>query len=437
MRLDMRAASLCGVARVSLPWLPLWLALGGTLGCGDREVRFGTPEYWELTPQAREAPRASFVEKQAATEDKLRERSRSLGTVEGDMLGRQYRAWARWSRLVEDDPLATAGVFARWRTALARAKWKRRHAPHSLAELRSWLLERQQESTGSWAPDEAPLWLHIGETARALDALAINERIPELRHRLLVLGIIHDPRQVREILEQALERTEKTPFPDELKALARLLRLRWLTREIVSWDQGWEKELWALCNRSWLDPHSGGFPVRRGMAMDIQATFHLVRGWNRGNEVLSFAPAPQTMMTSLLAVADTLSLFLRPQAAALMVGSLSDQDSLTRGRVCCILKDWCRDDMGLLMEEDADLGSACAAGELLYWAGALGGTTKTWMAALGCSGIFEAENMLNQLRRSVSSAEPDLRCLRVCTMINCASFPDSASGEGAPTLVDG
>jgi hypothetical protein len=389
--------------------------------CKKGDIRFGTVEYWDLPVEQREGPRNAFIERQEQRAQLLLERSKQIGTLEGEIIGRQYSLWSEWTRRVEDDPVTTEEVLAKWAKALGQARKARRNSPRNLSELRAWLGSRQDEDIGSWSPSEVPLWLAVGETARALYLLAHNGRLPALKQRPVFLHIVQDPQRAWESLHALLERGRHTSFPEAIRSYAWLPWLQWITRERIQWPEDWGSSFRTYCTNRWLDLASGGYPTEPDARMDLVTTHRLIVGFNAGAEIPSWIPAPQQMVGTILSTADTLSQNSRPLAVPLLAASLADLDSLARASACRILAAWQAEAVGRLFEGGDDLTDLSWALSLLAQYGPTDGPVFQWMEQFGCDlgaatdrGIGAYSRVTDQLRTMDDRNPTRLRILVDC-----------------------
>lgn len=392
--------------------------------CQKGEIRFGTTEYWDLPADQREGPRNEFVAGQERRARALFDHSKRIGTLEGEIVGRQYSLWSEWTRRIEDDPLATEEVLARWLRDLRRARKARRTAPRSVSELRAWLIDRQDDDIGSWAPPEAPLWLAVGETARALQLLDTNGEISELKHRLVFLYILQDPETAWESAQRLLEMGQRSPFPEAIRTYAWLPWLQWLTRDRIHWADHWRSAFRTHCTSEWLDPTSGGYPTEADGAMDLVTTYRLIAGLNAGTDIPAWIPAPQHMVRTVLAAADTLSRSFRPLAASLLIGSLADVDTLVRGEACEVLSVWHDEATQRLSRGLGELADLSWSIGLLSHTGPVDGPVHRWMEQFGCDmradlggGSTVFRSVVDQLHR-MDDHDP----VRLRMLVDCQRF---------------
>jgi len=358
-----------------------------TLSCGERDVRFGTPEYWELPAAEQKDARDSFIREQHEEGQRLFDQAVSYGTFHGDLTARQYSAWLSWVHEVEDDPVEAAEILAEWKKELVHVRRERNNTPQSIQELISWLLANQRSETGSWAPDNAPIWLHIEEIARAVELTRMADQPLNFRHRILPLGIIRDPAVVRTMVRDALERTKQTGFSRELSALAWLPGLQYATRRELEWPERWEDVVRTICVREWLDEETGGFGVNPGDGFDIETTYRLIHGWNDDFMVLSYIPSPQKLAPSIISMADTIPDGMKPYATALLVGCIADQDSLLKQEVCSVITQWQADAFSRISAGNVSGDSLIYALWVAMHSGLLGGSPADWMSLAGCVGM--------------------------------------------------
>lgn len=358
-----------------------------TVSCGERDVRFGTPEYWEVPAAERKEARDRFIQDQQEEGCRLLEQTLSYRTFYGDLIARQYSAWLTWAHQVEDDPVHAAEIIVEWKKELVHVRRERTDAPKSADELISWLVSKQRQETGSWAPDNAPIWLHIEEIARAVSIIQMADRPLNFMQRILPLGIIRDPAVVRTLLRDAIDRSKRTGFTRELTALAWLPWLQRATRQELEWPERWEDIVRTICVREWLDNETGGFGVKVGDGFDIETTYRLICGWNDDSMVLSYIPSPQNLAPSLIAMADTIPLGIKPYATALLVGCIADQDSLLKHEVCSLLTQWQTDAYALLSSDHVSGDSLGHVLSIVFHSGLFGGSPTEWMSLAQCAGL--------------------------------------------------
>jgi len=364
--------------------LPVMLLI---LSCGNRDVRFGTPEYWELPAADQQAVRDSFIQEQKQEGHQLHERTVSYATFHGTVVARQYSAWLSWAHEIEDDPVRAAEIISEWKKELVHIRRGRKNDPTTLNDLIAWIGAHQRTETGSWAPDNAPIWLHIEEIGRALEIIRLADYPVKLSQRILPLGIIRNPAVVRTMLREALDRSKRTGYTRELSALAWLPWLRYATISELEWPERWGEIVRTICIREWLDPATGGFGINRGEGFDMEATHRLIRGWNDDALVFSYIPSPQKMALSVVTMADTLSLKMKPRAVMLLVGSIADQDSLMSREICSIIKQWQEHAYGIISAKSISGDTLTSALSIALYSGIVGGPPAEWMLLADCAGL--------------------------------------------------